>query len=325
MTSYSKSINLAPVALFVFRRPEHTRQALMALCGNREFSSSPLFIYCDGARSADDVGNVERTRELVRNFEHPAKTIIESERNRGLAESVIAGVTELVERFGQVIVVEDDLVVSAGFLSYMNAALEVYRDVPQVMQLSAYMFPLPELAEKSETLFLPNISSWGWATWSRAWKHFDENASGWELLLHRADLRYRFNVNGAYDYSDMLLRQISGEIDSWAIRWNWTVFRHGGLVSYPPVSFVRNTGFDGSGTHCRTDNFHGLNVAALSAELDFVTRTEILAQDLHTVRNALLIMSGSLPVRMLKRMRSFLRRIWLKWLNANFANDKGEK
>jgi hypothetical protein len=320
MISNITDSKLAPIALFVFKRPEHTQQALMALSANPEFFSSPLFIYCDGARGADDARNVERTRELVRNFKHPAKTIIEAERNRGLAESVIAGVTELVTRFGQVIVVEDDLVVNAGFLCYLNTVLEIYRDSPQVMQVSAYMFPIPELAEKRETLFLPNISSWGWATWSRAWKHFDAEGKGWNSLLCSANLRHRFNVNGAYDYSDMLLRQMSGEIDSWAIRWNWSVFRHGGLVSYPPVSFVKNIGFDGSGTHCRTDNFHGLSVSALSAKLAFATRIEISPQDVRLVRSALLAMSGSQPVRALKVMRSCLRRILLKWLSANSAN-----
>lgn len=313
MVDGTEDSNLAPIALFVFKRPEHTLQALTALSANPEFLRSSLFIYCDGARNADESGGVERTRDMVRNWVHPAKTIIEAERNLGLAESVIAGVTELSKRFGRVIVVEDDLVVSKRFLQYMNAALEKYRDVPQVMQVSAYMFPIPEFADKKETLFLPNIASWGWATWDRAWKNFDAEAMGWESLLDSKDLRYHFNVEGAYDYSDMLLRQMSGEIDSWAIRWNWSVFRHRALVSYPPRSLVRNAGFDGSGTHCRADEYHDLQVmASSSGELTFSGRIEISKQDMALVKKSLSTMSGSLLVRMLKRIRSSIRRIRLK-------------
>lgn len=309
MTSDIEDSNLAPIALFVFKRPEHTLQTLTALAANPEFLRSPLFIYCDGARNADESKDVERTRDVVRNWSHPNKALIEAKKNRGLAESVIAGVTELSERFGRVIVVEDDLVVSKDFLGYLNAALTKYQDTPQVMQISAYMFPIPEFANRKETLFLPNIASWGWATWDRAWGCFDAEAKDWELLLSSKKLRREFDVAGSYGYSDMLLRQMSGDLDSWAIRWNWSVYRHAGLVLYPPISFVRNIGFDGSGTHCGIDDFHETQIFAPSKGIKFSERIEISWQDIALVRKALLTLSGSFWIRILKSIRSNIRRM----------------
>lgn len=304
--------NLAPVALFLFKRPKHTKQVLSALSANPEFFSSPLFIFCDGPRNSSDVGNVELTRELARNLQHPSKTVIEAESNLGLAKSVIAGVTELVARFGKIIVVEDDLKVRNGFLAHMNAALDLYCDNPRVMQVSGFMFPIQEFAEKQETLFLPFITSWGWATWSRAWKYFDAEANDWKTLLSNAKLRHRFNVNGSYDYSDMLFRQMTGEVDSWAIRWNWCVFKQGGLVSYPCVSFVSNIGFDGSGSHCRTNIFLQSSVLVLPRKLSFSERIELSDNDLHVISRALSALSGTPALRYLKYILNFLRRTRLK-------------
>jgi hypothetical protein len=304
--------SFAPIALFVYKRHDHTFQTLTALSRNPEFSLSPLFIYCDGPRSIEDLNGVERTRELVRNWPHPQKYIIEAKKNQGLAESIISGVTELIEHFGQIIVVEDDLVVSSDFLSYLNSALQKYKNLPEVMQISAYMFPIIEFSSRNETLFLPNISSWGWATWDRAWKKFDAKAKGWEELLDSRELRFRFNVDGSYNYSDMLLRQMNGEINSWAIRWNWSVFRHNGLVVYPPTSYVRNTGFDGSGTHCARNDYFEVQVSSNCKKIVFPELIEVSCQDKVLVKNAMLVMGGGALVRALKLMRATVRRFRIK-------------
>jgi len=117
------------------------------------------------------------------------------------------------------------------------------------MQVSGYMFPIKELANKTEAIFLPLISCWGWGTWRRAWQYFDPNAIGWEVLKIDNAMRSRFNFDQAYDYFEMLKAQMSGVIDSWAIRWHWSVFKNNGYVLYPPISHVDNIGLDGSGTH----------------------------------------------------------------------------
>jgi hypothetical protein len=243
----------APIALFVFKRPEHTRRTLESLTSNLEFNRSPLFIYCDGARHEGEAAQVEETRKLVRDWPHPNKTVIERERNWGLANSVIEGVTQLCERFGRVIVVEDDLVVSPVFLNYLNAALVRYADEAKVMQISAHMFPV-KIQAQTDAVMLPFTTSWGWATWDRAWKHFDSSMAGYEKLKADRALRRRFNLDGSYPYFRMLKRQAKGQIDSWAIRWYTSTFFIGGLTLYPTHSLVRNEGYGPSATHASAEN-----------------------------------------------------------------------
>jgi hypothetical protein len=176
---------------------------------------------------------------------------VEQERNRGLANSIIAGASELCDRYGAVIVVEDDLILAHSFLRFLNEGLNHYRDEPRVMQISGHIFDVPSLIDQREALLLPMTTSWGWATWKRAWDLFDPAATGWRERLTDASEAQRFNLDGAYDYRRMLERQMNGEIDSWAIRWYYSVFAHDGLVLFPPRTLVSNGGFDGSGTHGR--------------------------------------------------------------------------
>ncbi|BAQ64483.1 glycosyltransferase [Geminocystis sp. NIES-3709] len=242
-------MTLAPIALFVYKRPEHTRKTLEALKQCPEFTQSPVFIFSDGAKNEEDLTAVEETRQVVHSMMGKEVKIIEASQNKGLANSIIDGVTHLVNEFEKVIVLEDDLVVSPKFLEYMNNALEQYKNENSVMQISGYMFPVSELKNQNEALFLPFIYSWGWATWKRAWDKFDEKAEGWEILKTDNEMRDRFNLDNNYSFFDMINRQMSGEIDSWAIRWYWSVFKHNGYILYPPISYVTNIGFDGSGTH----------------------------------------------------------------------------
>ncbi len=174
-----ENVDYAPIVLFTFNRPEHLKLALNALSQNAEFHSSPFFIFCDGPRSAVDRLGIDKTRMIANQWPHPNKKVIESDVNLGLATSVISGLNQILETYDVVIVLEDDLVVDETFLNYLNRALKKYKNNRQVMQISAYMFPIPEFLERSEALFLPNISSWGWATWRRAWSFFDKNAVKW--------------------------------------------------------------------------------------------------------------------------------------------------
>jgi hypothetical protein len=242
----------APIALFTFKRPSHTRRTLESLSRNPQFTASPLYIYCDGARHDEDVEQVEATRKLVRDWPHPNKNIVERDENWGLANSVVEGVTQLCEQFGRVIVIEDDLVVSPFFLNYLNAALERYEDEPKVMQISGYMFPIKSEIERNSIL-LPVTSTWGWATWNRAWKNFGVSESVISNLLADAERRYAFDLDGSYPYVKRLTQQLNGKSDSWGIRWYLSVFCQDGLVVYPPNTLVQNIGHDGSGTHCKVE------------------------------------------------------------------------
>jgi hypothetical protein len=241
----------APIGLFIHRRPEHTRRTILGLLACDGAESSPIYVFADGPRTKGDNPGVEATRAVARELLGDRAVFTEQGANRGLADSIIAGATELCDRHGSVIAVEDDLIVAPSFLRFLNEGLGRYRDEPRVMQISGHMFDVPSLKHQREALFLPMTTSWGWATWKRAWTLFDPSATGWrERLADDEELR-RFNLQGRYDYAGMLMRQMAGEIDSWAIRWYYTVFARAGLVLFPPRTLVSNIGLDGTGTHDR--------------------------------------------------------------------------
>ena len=255
-------VDWAPIALFVYKRAEHARRAVASLQACDGAQSSPIYVFADGPKTEAEVPAVQATRAAARELLGGSAVFVEQDRNRGLATSIIEGTTELCNQFGRVIVVEDDLVVARSFLRFLNEGLERYRDEPRVMQISGHMFDVPAFAHQREALLLPMTTSWGWATWKRAWTLFDSSASGWRARLADKAEADRFNLGGRYDYARMLTRQMTGAIDSWAIRWYYTVFAHHGLVLYPPRTLVSNIGFDGSGTHDR------LSLPAHQAPLD---------------------------------------------------------
>jgi hypothetical protein len=251
----------APIGLFIHRRPEHTRRTILGLLACDGAESSSIYVFADGPKTKGDKPAVAATRAVARELLGDRAVFIEQEANRGLADSIIDGATTLCDRYGSVIALEDDLIVAPSFLRFLNEGLRRYRDEPRVMQISGHMFDVPSLKHQREALFLPMTTSWGWATWKRAWALFDPSAANWrERLSDPAEAR-RFNLDGRCDYARMLTRQMAGAIDSWAIRWYYTVFAHGGLVLYPPQTLVSNTGFDGTGTHDR------LGLAAKQASL----------------------------------------------------------
>jgi hypothetical protein len=257
--------DIAPVLLFTFNRPEHTRLTLESLAQNPEFPASPLFIYCDGARNDADAARVEETRELVRAWPHPDKTVIERDHNWGLANSIIDGVTNLCEAHGQVIVLEDDMVVSRYFLDYMNAALEKYRDDERVISIHGYSFPAAGLPE---AFFIKGANCWGWATWKRGWDLFEPDSQKLYDELRQRKLMHRFDLNGVYPYRRMLLDQIHGRIDSWAVRWYASALIHDKLTLYPGRSLVHNIGLDGSGSHCDAYDGFATNLSTTAINLE---------------------------------------------------------
>ena len=239
----------SPILLFTYNRLAHTRRCVEALLKNPLATESELFIYSDGTKDAlqqESVNEVRQYIHTIRGFRQI--TIIERNENWGLARSIIDGVTTQVNRYGKVIVLEDDLVVAPHFLQFMNDALETYKNEPKVGHIQACDFTQdPTLPE---TFLIKWTGSWGWATWDRAWKHFNPN--GKELLneLTQRKLTYTFDFNGKYGYTRMLRRQIEGKNNSWAIRWNASLFLKGILSLNVGRSLVQNEGFDGSGTNC---------------------------------------------------------------------------
>jgi len=241
-------MNLAPVVLFAYRRVRHLADVVEGLQGNPDAVNTTLIVYCDAAASASHLTEVQEVREFTRGITgFAALRIIERERNYGLSRSITEGVAEVCEEFGRAIVLEDDIVPSDYFLSYVNAALEKYADDDRVLCIGCYTFdvgiPLPE------SFFLRVPDCWGWAVWRRSWKFYDPD--GLKLLteLRRRDLHDTFDFDGAYPYCRMLEDQALGYNDSWAVRWYAKALLEGKLVLYPGRSVTANIGFDATGTH----------------------------------------------------------------------------
>ena len=239
---------LAPVALFAYRRTSNLTQVLDRLEACVGFSGTNVFIFSDGPKPGAEA-DVMAVRRLVRDRLRPNMSLVEAPRNQGLARAIISGVQDMCERFGRVIILEDDLLPSPSFLAWFNRALDRYAQDERVWQVSGHQFPVPEFRDRRQGMFLNFATSWSWGTWKRAWGHFDADATGWEVLAENAALRTRFDFGGAYPYAAMLEDQIAGRVDSWAIRWWWSMFRAGALGLFPPRALVANVGDDPAATH----------------------------------------------------------------------------
>lgn len=250
---------LAPIALFVYNRPEHTRRTIAFLKHNLLADESRLFIFSDAAASEKETEAVENTRHLIQDLEgFKSIQIIEQKTHQGLANSIIKGVTQLVKEYRKVIVFEDDLLSSPYTLTYFNDALQRYAQAEKVMQVGGYMFPM-DSSGLPQTFFSRTGSSWGWATWDRAWDKFEEDV---ELLYSKFDKEAieRFSYNGTMNYWKQLLDFRQGKNDSWAIRWNASIFLNAGLVLYPAQSLIDNIGHDGTGVHSIIEDTYKVSI-----------------------------------------------------------------
>ena len=248
---------LAPIIVFSYNRPDHLRQTLEALAKNALADQSILYIYCDGAKenaSEEQIAQVQENRRVA----HAASgfkeiTVIERATNIGLKANIVGAVTEIVNQYGRVITLEDDIITSLGFLRYMNDALEMYKDDEQVMHISAYMWP--HRSKLPQTFFYPvPYPGGGWATWKRAWQHYtDDTQSLYSYWSTRWD---EFNTFGG-DYLQIQLEaNYRGALRTWFIKWHAVMLMRGALTLYPGQSLTNNIGFDSQATNCyTTDKF----------------------------------------------------------------------
>jgi hypothetical protein len=238
----------APVALFVYNRPSHTRRTIDALAANLLAEQTPLYIFSDGARNAAASSSVEQVRDLARAAHGFASVrVVERERNFGLARSIIDGVNRVLDGHGRVIVIEDDLLLSPHFLAYMNDGLARYADDERVASIHGYRYPGIETLP--ETFFLRGADCWGWATWSRAWRHFEPDGTRLLAQLREGRLTRAFDLDASFPFTRMLEDQVAGRNDSWAIRWHASCFLKELLTLYPGRTLVENIGNDATGTH----------------------------------------------------------------------------
>lgn len=271
----------SPIILFIYKRPGHLRKTLESLSNCYGYENYSFFVFGDGPKNEFEESAVQETRKVAVDFLGERAQYFFAPENKGLANSVIHGISMVLDQFASVIVIEDDLIFHRDFLNYMNKALNKYLQEDKVSMVSGYMYNVPEFKDNQNQIFLPLISTWGWGTWSRAWKNFDVSASGYEILKTDKTLRKQFDCNGSYPFSRMLELQMNGKIDSWGIRWYWSIFKNNGLNCFPSNTLVLNNGFDATATHGRgfltkfnkselpkTDDYHIQISEQLPIELD---------------------------------------------------------
>jgi hypothetical protein len=244
-----------PVALFAYNRPEHTQRAIVALSQARRLQDCDLYFFSDAAKSESARAKVEETRVVLRHWAQQLNaTLVERDTNMGLARSISQSVTDLCLRYGRAVVVEDDLVVSPDFLHFMIESLDRYENEPNVVQVGGLTIS-PPASPAGDAFLLPVTTTWGWATWQRAWKGFNLDLPDLDTARLDSEWMRLFNFDGSSAYTVMLEDRIAGRNDSWGILWWYAVSRRRGLVVYPSKSLVWNGGFDGSGVHCGDDDF----------------------------------------------------------------------
>ena len=268
-------MNFAPIALFVYNRPDHTLRTLEALCRNTGASESALHIFCDGPRFDADRASVDRVAEVVESFAWGGSmSFSRRDQNLGLADNIRTGIDEMLRSHDRVIVLEDDIVTSPGFLTFMNRGLKTYADDERVMNISGYLPTTAGRTKLPTTFFLSLMACWGWATWRRAWRHARWDAA--ELLepfRNDPNLADRFDVDATYPYTEHLRRNRDGEIKTWAVRWGASCFLRGGLSLFPNQTLVQNIGLDGTGDNCH-DTIENHDSVAM-AESIAVDRIEV--------------------------------------------------
>jgi len=251
----SREVSPAPIALFAYKRIDALVKTIAALQRNEMASQSVLHVFVDGPKNLSDgpkVDQVKRIVDQISGFKHIERCY--SPVNRGLANSIITGVSQLLATHPSVIVLEDDLITAPNFLSYMNACLQTYRDTPRAFSVSGYSFPFVKpINYPHDVYFFPRYSSWGWATWANRWQLADWQMQDYADFLRDRKAQETFSAGGS-DLMRMLRRQMNGELDSWAIRWGYHQAKQNGYTVYPVNSKVDNIGFDGDATHTNVFN-----------------------------------------------------------------------
>ncbi|MCB9228521.1 MAG: methyltransferase, TIGR04325 family [Deltaproteobacteria bacterium] len=288
----------APIAVFAYNRPRHLFRTLESLRKNKLASDSDLYLFCDAERSPQDQPSVRKVRELSEHI-YGFRQVFQvfRERNYGLADNITEGIRYVLERSDRVIVLEDDMLTSEAFLSYMNQALSHYEADEQVASIHGYIYPHQEPLPQS--FFLRGADCWGWATWRRAWKHFNPDGRCLLEKIRERGLEADFDFGGTYPYTDMLEGWVHGKNNSWAIRWYASAFLKDMLTLYPGKSLVRNIGLDGSGSHCDATTSLDVSVHSGRIELQKISVEEDTA-------------SRQCVERSLHQSRSLLRRLWAR-------------
>jgi len=248
---------LAPIVLFVYNRLDHTKQTVEALQKNILAKESELYIYSDGPKNSEFTVVVNEIRKYLKSVTgFRSVTVVERKKNWGLAASIIDGVTSVINQYGRIIVLEDDLLTSPNFLCYMNNALNYYQGREDIFSISGYTAPLKSLTSYySDSYLTYRPSSWGWATWKNHWFGIDWKVKDFKEFTKNKEKVQGFNLGGN-DMTRMLSYYMKGKNNSWAIRWAYAMYKQNKYSVYPKVSKIQNIGFGKDATHCTGVNVY---------------------------------------------------------------------
>ena len=297
---------MAPVALFAYKRPDELRQTLAALQANHLASQTELYVFVDGPKKPVDLPKVEAVREIV-NTITGFKTVHRhyADENRGLASSIIAGVSRVMNAHSQAIILEDDLLTSRNFLDYMNQCLQHYKHEKKVFSVSAYSFPFKKPVDyRYDSYFIQRPNSWGWATWADRWEKADWSVADYKDFEKDEVAKKGFRQGGA-DLLGMLHKQQTNIIDSWYIRWCFSQFKSKGLTVYPTTSKIQNIGFNQEATNTNIYNRYKTHVDE-GHDRQFRLPVAIEPTDYYHHQN---LNEYSLGVRLYNRIKTYSVRI----------------
>lgn len=243
---------LAPVIVFAYNRADHLEKTLDALSKNRLANETELFIFVDGPKKEAEHEKNEAVYQVAKKFLDSERfykvTIERSPKNKGLANSIISGVTKTIQQYGKVIVVEDDLISAVDFLEFMNQGLENYQNDSRVGAISGFAPAVRKQPNCCNGIYKSRTgNSYGWGTWKEIWECVDWDVSDYDDFVKNKALQKKFDAI-QYGISKMLERQQSGEINSWAVRWDYHFFKNNLWTVYPNDSHISNIGFDGQGS-----------------------------------------------------------------------------
>ena len=242
---------IAPICVFLYNRPDHSRKMLYKLQEAEGAKESYLFVFCDGPKEGvtyeegEKIKEVQKIADEITGFKEVK--IIKQPTNIGLANSIIQGVTKVIHEFGSAIVLEDDHLVHSDFLKYINFYLKEYESDKRVMHISGF------LRDSYLQFFLPRVfltrymDCGSWATWSDRWKKLITDFNIIDDKLCDGFFFKRFNFS-KLDYHTYFEPNRNG-LKTWAIFWYFTIAYYNGLCIMPKYSYVKNIGNDGSGSN----------------------------------------------------------------------------
>ena len=305
MLLVKENSNYAPIVIFTYNRLDTLELVIKSLQKNILADKTDLFIFSDYARKEKDIESVNRVRSFLHSVDgFRSVTIIERKENYGLAKNIIEGVTEIIDKYEKVIVLEDDLITSRNFLCYMNQALDFYENDERIFAISGYTGNLPSLEKLEDEGYLSyRPSSWGWATWKKEWIKNDWKVKDFDAFIQNKNAIKTFN-RGGIDMTRMLKHCIEGKNHSWAIRWSYTMYKLDKYCFYPKISKIQNVGFGEEATNCTGVDIYQTNLDK-SENCDFKFNKNIEINEKITKEFAYIF---SYTNKAIKRIKNYISR-----------------